>query len=135
MSKLIVDENLSPDLAATLRQAGHDAIHVNDVKLGATADRRIMDWAAEDHRAIVTCDTDFQTHLWREGATEPSIVRLSQRADSGVIGKEAHNDGPMVPRSFPAARYSLGQPSPIAARRPVRGLPGLGGVGLHGRHA
>ena len=34
----------------------------------------------------------------------------------------------------PAARDSLSQPSSTSARRPVLGMPGLGGVGLHGRY-
>ena len=53
MSRLLVDENLPPALAAMLRQAGHDAVHVNQVGLAGTEDPTIMatssvgrsDWA------------------------------------------------------------------------------------------
>lgn len=88
MSRLLVDENLSPSLAAALTRAGHDARHVNDVGLAGTPDRSIMGWAARHQRTVITADHDFHDELFARGTTGPSVVRLSQRGPHALVGTE-----------------------------------------------
>ncbi len=59
MLRFIVDAQLPPALAKALRDAGHDAEHVEDVGLRHAKDPPI--WAyARDHQCIlVTKDEDF----------------------------------------------------------------------------
>lgn len=57
--KFLVDENLPPRLAAWLNERGHDAVHVQDIALLGTTDRRIREAASKDQRVIVTKDSDF----------------------------------------------------------------------------
>ena len=48
--KFLVDNALSPVLAALLQQAGHDAIHVRSVGLQHADDEVIFERAATEHR-------------------------------------------------------------------------------------
>ena len=52
--KLLLDEHIWSYLAKILREQGFDVIHVNEVNLDATPDEKIMEYAAGEHRAVVT---------------------------------------------------------------------------------
>jgi hypothetical protein len=53
--KLLLDEMLSPAIAAALRSRGHDATTVRaEAKRGSLADVEVMDLARAERRAIVT---------------------------------------------------------------------------------
>jgi predicted nuclease of predicted toxin-antitoxin system len=52
--KLLLDEQIWKYLAKLLREQGFDVIHVNEVDLDATPDEKIMAYAVEKHRAVVT---------------------------------------------------------------------------------
>jgi len=85
VSRLLVDENLPPSLAAVLRQAGHDAVHVNQVGLARTPDETIMTRAEQEGWTVVTLDRDYP-HLLRDGAEGPSVIRISQRGGRAITG-------------------------------------------------
>ena len=57
--RLLVDMKLSPELAMLLRDAGHDAVHVRDLRMQESPDERIFRRAAADGRIVLTCDLDF----------------------------------------------------------------------------
>jgi len=99
VTRLVVDENLSPALAAGLRARGHDAVHVNAVGLNATEDRVIMGWAARHRRIVVTADHDFHEHLFTGAAMGPSVIRVSQRGPVALAGAEvqARRLGELLP--------------------------------------
>ncbi|MGH8899967.1 MAG: DUF5615 family PIN-like protein [Egibacteraceae bacterium] len=75
-SRLLVDANLSPRVAARLCAAGHDAVHVADCGLLRASDDRILAAAAEDDRTIVSADADFGVLLALGGHERPSVVLL-----------------------------------------------------------
>ena len=52
--KLLLDEQIWKYLAKLLREQGFDVIHVYDVDLDAKPDHEILQFAAREHRAIVT---------------------------------------------------------------------------------
>jgi predicted nuclease of predicted toxin-antitoxin system len=55
--RLLIDANLSPKVAAALRKAGLESVHVGDVGLLTAPDRAILDYAAAgalEAGAIVT---------------------------------------------------------------------------------
>ncbi len=73
---LLVDANLSPAVAAQLRDAGYDAVHVIDVGLATAIDPDIVDHAEDQGLVIVTVDTDFPMLIALRRASSPSVVLL-----------------------------------------------------------
>jgi predicted nuclease of predicted toxin-antitoxin system len=74
--RLLIDANLSPRVAATLRNAGHEAVHVADIGMLGASDDAILAHAAAAGQVIVSADTDFGELLAVAGAVRPSVVLL-----------------------------------------------------------
>ena len=79
---MLIDNNLSPRLAAALRVAGYDAVHIREIMNPAADDTLVFDHAARDDRVIVAQDTDFGTILAQREAAKPSVVLLRRRLKS-----------------------------------------------------
>jgi len=54
-----IDENLPVEVAELLRQAGYEANTVLEQHLGGKADADIAAVCQQEHRALITLDTDF----------------------------------------------------------------------------
>ena len=74
--KLLVDADLSPQVANRLRQDGHDASHVGDHDLLLASDEEILKHAISTSCAIVSADSDFATMLALAGLRGPSLILL-----------------------------------------------------------
>jgi predicted nuclease of predicted toxin-antitoxin system len=74
--KFLIDNALSPALAALLQQAGHDAIHVRSIGLQHADDDAIFDLAAVERRVLVSADADFGTLLAMRSSQQPSVIQF-----------------------------------------------------------
>ena len=86
--KLLLDEHIWSYLATILREQGFDVIHVNDVNLDATPDEKILQFAAGEHRAVVTFNVrDFvplAVQYYEDGKEHYGVV-ISEEISHGEL--------------------------------------------------
>lgn len=77
--RLLIDNALSPSVAAARRGHGHDVLHLRVLGEQAAPDERVFELAVEQQRVLVSADTDFGAILARRGSG-PSLVLLRGEA-------------------------------------------------------
>lgn len=84
--KLLLDENLSPLHARTLRELGHDAVSVSESGLSGADDPTVRAFALKDGRVLVTLDADFANLVRFSPSDTPGVIRLKVHpATEGAI--------------------------------------------------
>lgn len=79
--RFLLDANLSPRLAAGLREAGYPTRHVDEIGLLGASDAEIFDRASEDGDVVITADSDFSLLLAARGSAKPSVILLRHVAE------------------------------------------------------
>ena len=84
--KFLADMGVSVSTIASLREAGHDSVHLRDEGLIRMEDAGILDKARSEGRVVLTFDLDFGDLLAASGANLPSaiIFRLRNQTPSSV---------------------------------------------------
>ena len=77
---------VSLSTAASLREAGHDAVHLRDEELLKIEDWEILGKARSENRVVLTFDLDFGDLLAASGENLPSVIifRLRNQTPSSV---------------------------------------------------
>lgn len=108
----LIDNALSPRLAAGLRAAGHDAAHVLDYGMQAATDEAVFERAALESRVVVSADTDFGTLLALRETTSPSVILFRaaslRRADDQLA---------LILRALPSIDAALGRGAIVILER------------------
>ena len=74
--RLLLDENVSPAIGEALTAAGHDIGYAVRDLLGAS-DRKVVEFAISEQRALVSEDKDFGDLAFVAGMTPPGLIRLA----------------------------------------------------------
>jgi len=118
--RLLIDMNLSPSWEATLKEAGHEAVHWSRVGAPNASDRQLMDWAAADDHVVATAELDFSAILAALQTGKPSVIQIR----SGLLTPEAI--GPKVVETLRALAGDLSSGALVsinAERARLRVLP------------
>lgn len=80
---------ISASTAESLRQYGHDVVHVGDEGLHSLADEQILAKARDERRVVLTFDLDFGDLLAAGSRMLPSVVicRLQNHKPTVVTAK------------------------------------------------
>ena len=69
-----MDNSLSPLVADGLRAAGHDAMHVRDLRLQEADDTEIFQHSKTEDFVLLSADTDFGALLLAWPDNKPSVI-------------------------------------------------------------
>jgi predicted nuclease of predicted toxin-antitoxin system len=71
----LIDECVDANLAALLRESGHDAVYMSDVA-PRTADPEVLYRAERENRLLLTEDKDFGDLVFRQARPVPGLVLM-----------------------------------------------------------
>jgi predicted nuclease of predicted toxin-antitoxin system len=70
---------MAVEVASGLVAAGHDAVHTSTYGLSRAGDVDVLARAAEEHRVLISADTDFGGLLASQQAAVPSVLLYRRR--------------------------------------------------------
>lgn len=73
--KFLIDVNASRSLGNCLASKGYDVAYVSDIE-PKMEDEKILEWAVQEQRIIVTTDNDFEQMVWQQQKSHCGILRL-----------------------------------------------------------
>jgi predicted nuclease of predicted toxin-antitoxin system len=82
--RFLVDRCAGRRLAEWLRSLGHDVAEGRE-RGPDPGDRVVLEWAAHEHRVLITMDKDFGELLFLQGASHAGLIRLPDMPVSARI--------------------------------------------------
>ena len=83
--RFLIDNALSPEVAACLKQHGLDAVHLRDLIDPSSPDEKVFDLAAAEGRILVSANSDFGAILANRLSSKPSFILFRHGASGGVL--------------------------------------------------
>lgn len=120
--RFLIDNNLSPQVAVLLREAGHDVAHLRDYGMRAAPDEQVLDRARDEDRVLISADTDFGLLLSRLHTSAPSVIlvrRLVGRRAKDMTDVILANLAPVAEDLTAGAIVVLGENSVRIRRLPI----------------
>ena len=74
--RFLLDENIAPSVADSLRESGYDVVHVRNVGLRGAQDPDVMSFARAEQRVLVTQDAEFADIRRYPLGTHSGIIRI-----------------------------------------------------------
>jgi predicted nuclease of predicted toxin-antitoxin system len=74
--RFLADMNISPKTVEALQKQGYDIIRVSQVLPANASDRKILEFARQEDRFVITQDLDFSALLALGGHNRPSLITL-----------------------------------------------------------
>jgi predicted nuclease of predicted toxin-antitoxin system len=100
--KFLIDNNLSPLLAESLRAAGHDAVHLRDINMRDAPDPTVLEYARSTECVLISADTDFGALLARSRASQPSVMLIRR-----LTGRRAAEQSAIIQANLPQVAEDL----------------------------
>lgn len=100
--RLLLDNNLSLRLAEILIMEGWDVAHVGALGLRAASDDVVLSAARDDHRVLVSADTDFGALLAASHEPGPSVVLVRR-----IVGRRVHELAGILIANLPQVEEDL----------------------------
>lgn len=72
--RFLADMGISPLTVRRLQAAGHDAVHVADLRFHRATDPEIVRLARSESRIVITHDLDYGTIMAASGESTPSLI-------------------------------------------------------------
>jgi predicted nuclease of predicted toxin-antitoxin system len=94
--KFLIDNNLSPLLAESLRAVGYDAVHLRDINMRDAADPAVLEYARSAECVLISADTDFGALLARSRAVGPSVILIRR-----LTGRRAAEQSAIIQANLP----------------------------------
>jgi predicted nuclease of predicted toxin-antitoxin system len=86
--EFLADMNISPSTVKQLRKKGWDIVRISEILDRKSTDIKIINYAKEHNKVIITQDLDFSMLLAVRGYTKPSVINLRlENARSDFITK------------------------------------------------
>lgn len=112
-----LDENLPVQCVGQLREAGHDALSVNDQGLTGAPDPRIAEVCAHERRVLVSLDLDFADIRTYPPSESAGIVvfRLGSQ-DAGTLRQVVDRLLALLPDESPVGRLWIAEEDKVRVR-------------------
>jgi predicted nuclease of predicted toxin-antitoxin system len=88
--KFLIDNALSPALAAFLQEACYDAIHVRSIGLQHVDDEVMFEYGAAEDRIVISADADFRNVLAARSSRKPSVIQFRLRVAADPMHWREH---------------------------------------------